>query len=282
MNTLTNCKKLLIEVNQTCNLNCTYCFYRDYGRQKSELTTDNIKEMLNICPNANEFFLTGGECFTSKNIDSIIELLSSKGYLTIFTNGVRLNKYNDNHLKEIVNKVDRFIISLDHYNNDNYKCRLKLNETIEVIKRIIAIDSKRLEVKICISNYNKNDFKNIIDYLISLGVKYLSVNLIFDIKNSDLKHEVKEQKDLIDLFKIIKKYKKYFNKSYIDTLEELYLNNKPLDKYPCLADNEYYYLDCNNKYYICPGNCQKLNKRGDWKKCYTKECANEWEIMYRR
>ena len=74
----------------------------------------------------------------------------------------------------------------------------------------------------------------------------------------------------------------YFNKTYIDVLKELYLNGKYLDKYPCIADSEYYYLDCCNNYYICPGNSKKLGCRGDCKKCYSKECANEWEIMYRR
>ena len=50
MKTLNNCKKLLIEVNQTCNLNCTYCFYRDYGRVSNSLSIENsgLESFLNI------------------------------------------------------------------------------------------------------------------------------------------------------------------------------------------------------------------------------------------
>ena len=73
---LKDCKKILIEVNQTCNLNCTYCFYRDYGRTTKSLNLENIDELLKKCPNADEFFLTGGECFTSSNIEAIIEKLT--------------------------------------------------------------------------------------------------------------------------------------------------------------------------------------------------------------
>ena len=282
MKTLNNCKKLLIEVNQTCNLNCTYCFYRDYGRVSNSLSIENIEEMLEKCPNVDEFFLTGGECFTSKNIDQIIDKLSDKGYLTIFTNGVKLNDYDDKHLLETVNKVDRFIISFDHYDYENCVCRKFLNKTLSVIKRILEIDKERLEVKVCISKFNDKDLEDIFKYLIDLGVKYLSINFIFDIKNTPYKHEIKNKKELKSIFKIIDKYISYFNEPYIEVLRDLYLNDKTTSKYPCLADNKYFYLDCCDKYYICPGNCKKIGDRGDYKKCFSKECINEWEIMYRR
>ena len=58
MQELKKCKKILIEVNQTCNLNCTYCFYRDYGRNTKSLSLNSINEMLEKCPNAKEFYLT--------------------------------------------------------------------------------------------------------------------------------------------------------------------------------------------------------------------------------
>ena len=73
MQELKKCKKILIEVNQTCNLNCTYCFYRDYGRTTQSLTMNSINELLKQCPSADEFYLTGGECFTSPIIEKIIE-----------------------------------------------------------------------------------------------------------------------------------------------------------------------------------------------------------------
>ena len=133
---LKNCKKILIEVNQTCNLNCTYCFYRDYGRTTKSLSIDNINELLEKCPIAEEFYLTGGECFTSPIIEEIISKLSQRGKVITFTNGVMLNKYDENRLVNVVNNVDRFIISFDSFDFKNYFCRKKLDQTINTIKKI--------------------------------------------------------------------------------------------------------------------------------------------------
>ena len=209
-------------------------------------------------------------------------MLSSSGKVITFTNGVMLNKYDENRLVNVVSNVDRFIISFDSFDFENYNCRQKLSETLETIKKIIIIDSSKLEVKICINKDNETNFEEIIKKLINLGVKYLSVNFVFDIKNSDICHEVKELKELKRIFEIIYKYENYFNIDYINVLYDLYINNKINEDFPCLADMEYYYLDCNNQMLICPGNCKKLGNRGNWKKCFSKECANEWEIMYMR
>lgn len=282
MKKLEKCKKILIEVNQTCNLNCTYCFYRDYGRTKQNLTLECIDELLDKCPLADEFYLTGGECFTSPNIESIIEKLSQKGKVIVFTNGIVLNKYDKDRLSSVVNKVQRFIISFDSFDFENYFCRKKLDETISTIKKILEINIDKVEVKVCINQYNYNYIDEIFNSLITMGVKYLSVNFVFDINNSDLKHEVKEISTLKNIFEVIYKYEKYFNIDYINMLYDLYIKNMINDKFPCLADNEYYFLDSGNQYLICPGNIKKLGERGNWKQCFSKECANEWEIMYMR
>ena len=282
MQELKKCKKILIEVNQTCNLNCTYCFYRDYGRTTKSLTIDNINELLKKCPIADEFYLTGGECFTSPIIEDIIEKLSQKGKVITFTNGVMLNKYDENRILNVVNNVDRFIISFDSFDFENYFCRKKLDQTISTIKKILKIDANKVEVKVCITQYNYNYIEEIFVQLVKMGVEFLSVNFVFDIQRSDVKHEVKEISVLKNIFNIIYKYKKYFNVDYIDMLYDLYINDKINDNFPCLADQEYYYLDSTNQYLICPGNCKKLGKRGNWKECFSKECANEWEIMYMR
>ena len=282
MQELKKCKKILIEVNQTCNLNCTYCFYRDYGRITQSLTMNNINELLKQCPSADEFYLTGGECFTSPIIEKIIEKLSKKGKVIVFTNGVMLNKYDDNRLLNVVNNVDRFIISFDSFDFQNYFCRKKLDETINTIKKILKIDSKKVEVKVCITQYNYDYIEKTFKQLIKMGVEFLSINFVFDIQHSDIKHEVKEITILKNIFSIIYKYKQYFNIDYIDMLYDLYINNKINDKFPCLADCNYYYLDSTNQYLICPGNFKKIGQRGNWKECFSKECANEWEIMYMR
>ena len=282
MQELKKCKKILIEVNQTCNLNCTYCFYRDYGRNTQSLSLNSINEMLERCPNVKEFYLTGGECFTSPIIEEIIKTLSQDGKVFVFTNGVVLNKYDDSRLLNVVSNVDRFIMSFDSFDFKNYFCRKELDQTISTIKKILHINPEKIEVKVCITHYNYNNIDEIFNNLVKMGVKFLSVNFVFDIHHSDIKHEVKDISILKNIFNVIYKYKKYFNVDYIDMLYDLYINNIINEKFPCLADQEYYYLDCTNQYLICPGNCKEIGKRENWKNCFSKECANEWEIMYMR
>ena len=282
MQELKKCKKVLVEVNQTCNLNCTYCFYRDYGRVTNGINLQNIDDLLENCPFADEFYLTGGECFTSPIIEEIIERLTPRGKVITFTNGVILNKYDDERLKKVVNNVDTFIITFDSFDTENYLCRDKLSETISTIKKILNIDSNKVEVKVCINEYNYDHIEELFVGLIDMGVKNLSVNFVFDIQNSKLNHEVKELKKLRHVFEVINNYREYFNSKYIDMLYDLYINNEINERFPCIADSEYYFLDCSNNYLICPGNCKKLGTRGEWKECFSKECANEWEMMYTR
>ena len=282
MQELRKCKKVLVEVNQTCTLNCTYCFYRDYGRVADRINLQNIDDLLENCPSADEFYLTGGECFTSPVIEEIIERLTPRGKVITFTNGVILNKYDDERLKKVVNNVDTFIITFDSFDTKNYLCRDKLLETISTIKKILNIYSNKVEVKVCINEYNYDHIEELFVGLIDMGVKYLSVNFVFDIQNSKLNHEVKELKKLRHVFEVINNYREYFNSKYIDMLYDLYINNKINERFPCIADSEYYFLDCSNNYLICPGNCKKLGTRGEWKECFSKECANEWEMMYTR
>lgn len=282
MEELKKCKKILIEVNQTCNLNCTYCFYRDYGRTTKSLTIKNIYEMLKKCSNANEFYLTGGECFTSPIIEEIIEKLSKRGKVVTFTNGTILSKYDKKRLINVVKNVDRFIISFDSFDLKKYFCRESIEETLNTIIRILEIDKNKVEVKVCINKFNYKNIEKIFNKLINMGVRYLSVNFVFDIQNSKIKHEVKEKEALKKIFKIIYKYREYFNIDYIDVLYDLYIYEIKNEKFPCLADSIYYYLDSRNHYLICPGNCKRIGERDNWKTCYSKECANEWEIMYMR
>lgn len=282
MQKLKNCKKLLIEVNQTCNLNCTYCFYRDYGRVEKYLNMKDIDNLIQNCPNVDEFYLTGGECFLSPIIESIIMKLAEIGKVIVFTNGVILNQYNYNRLKAVVSNVDRFIITFDSFDNESYYCRKKLEETRRTIEKIVDINRNKLEVKVCVNEYNYEKIEKTFQKLISMGVKFLSINFVFDINNSNIKHELKDIEKIKNVFEIIYRYKEYFNMKYINMLYDLYVKNKTKNIFPCTADKEYYFIDSLNNYLICPGNCKKIGHRGNWKNCFSKECVNEWEIMYMR
>ena len=141
--------------------------------------------------------------------------------------------------------MDKLLITYDHF-KESYKYRLKLDTTLDTIKKIISIDSNKLEVKVCINNKNIKDLDDIFKFLIDLGVKHFSINLIHNIESNDENFELTNE-EFNYAFEVIDKYKDYFNKTYINSKGEEY---------------------------ICPAN---FGKKGN---CLSKECICIWEMFY--
>ena len=87
----------------------------------------------------------------------------------------------------------------------------------------LNLDSNKVEVKVCINEYNYDYIGELFAGLIDMGVKFLSVNFVFDIQNSNLLHEVKELKKLRHVFDVINIYKEYF--TLISTYNIMSINN---------------------------------------------------------
>ena len=66
MGNIRNFTTVLIELNQLCNLNCEFCFYRDYGRIEEQLSLNSLKSIVERFPTLDNFFITGGECTLNK------------------------------------------------------------------------------------------------------------------------------------------------------------------------------------------------------------------------
>ena len=159
MQELKKCKKVLVEVNQTCNLNCTYCFYRDYGRVANRINLQNIDNLLENCPSADEFYLTGGECFTSPVIEEIVERLAPRGKVITFTNGVILNKYDDERLNKVLEPSEFSVRawSILRYYNIN-----TLGELVSLRKRDIM----------AMRNLGKVTMNELEDYISKFGYQF--------------------------------------------------------------------------------------------------------------
>lgn len=269
-------KKILIETNQQCNLNCTYCFYNDIGRNDDFLTLNHIKKICEKYSNANEFYLTGGECTLNGEFQDIVDYLSSKGKITIFTNGLNFIKFDDLGLKNIVNKTHKFIITYDS-NNPNYILRKGLEKNVvDSIKKILDIDKEKVEIKICLSKLNFNDFEITIKFLIKLGVKHISINYIKNIMNTNINFELSDE-EINKTFLIINKYKKYFDKENIEFIQKSY-KEKFKNSVQCIAGEKFIYIDCSGKVFYCPSSCKKIDDKKN-NNCFGKHCINLWEMF---
>lgn len=264
-------EKILIELNQTCNLNCEYCFYRDYSRDVEFLTTDKINDIITSNIDLKKVYLTGGEATINKNFKDIIETFYKNNIkVTIFTNGVKLSEVKN--LEDFLNPVEKYIVSYDHY-KESYKYRLKLDCTINFIKKAISINKDKIVVKVCINKKNVHDLDNIFKYLIDLGVIHLSVNFIHNIKTNSNNFELSNE-EIKEVFEIIDTYINYFDKKYILYLKDYFIRKNYNIESTCIAGDRFSFINCKGEEYICPAN---FGKKG---KCLSKECICIWEMFY--
>jgi cyclic pyranopterin phosphate synthase len=83
---------LRISVTDRCNLSCFYCHHEGNQRQKKEMTTEEIKIILNeaMSTGIEEIKFTGGEPLLRKDIVELVKTASLLGFkdIAITTNGV--------------------------------------------------------------------------------------------------------------------------------------------------------------------------------------------------
>ena len=277
-------KKALIEINQNCNLNCDYCFYNDYVRKKESLKLNDIENLFNQYKHLKQFYLTGGECLLATEIDNIIDFLSAKGSVVIFTNSINLTNKSKDYLKWFIEKIKRVIITFDSFNYA-YKARGDSSDIVlDNIGELLELNSDKVEVKVCLSKININDFEKTINRLRELGVKKMSLNFIHNIENSNLKYEITDEEDLKNVFEIIDYNIDLFNYYDIEDFKNFFLKreNRIIDK--CICGNSMVFIDCTGKIYDCPARLVEFNEKYNSNQeakvfCLSKECINLWEVF---
>jgi MoaA/NifB/PqqE/SkfB family radical SAM enzyme len=272
-------KKILLEINQFCNLNCKYCFYNDIGRSKEFIDNKGVKNILKKFKNVEEVFLTGGEITLNKDFDKIVQTLSKKTQVSLFTNAILFNDYEESKLVDLTNNIKAYIITFDSI-NENYKLRIgKENQVISAIKRLVNIDPEKVIVKICLNKMNIIDFEETIIKLLDIGVKHLSLNYIKNIRSSNINFELTDE-EVIKSFDIINKYKEYFNKENIEFIMNSYIK-KFKNKTKCIAGINFIFIDCFGNEFYCPSSNKKFDNKKD-NNCFGKHCVCIWEMFNER
>lgn len=271
-----------MEITQECNINCKYCFYNDYGRSKKQLTLNKIKKLLVQIPTLKEFYLTGGDCLLSPEIEEITKFLSKKGKVTIFTNGIELKDTNKEKLESFFSNISKIIITVDSFRED-YSLRNTIDiDFRELLKKILEINGIILEIKVCINTFNIDYFEEIVNELREIGIKNISINFIHNIKSSSIDFEISSNKKISKVFDSIEKNIDLFNIKNINDYKTFFFNkNGDLGK-TCRAGKDTIFINCIGEIYNCPADLSlydmKKEKNEEEKNCMNKECISLWEI----
>lgn len=251
-----------IRLTKGCNLSCPHCYVNGGEPLKNELSTEEIKDIINQLTELKVFyiFFTGGEPFTRPDIVEILNYTHKKGIgISISTNGTAIN---ERLLKKILHiPFNLFQVSLDGTKeiHDSIRGAGQFDKAIRAIKLARYYLKKNVGIGTVITRRNWM----ILDKIIEQGVKagadsFTLLCLILTGRASD--GQDPEIDDFLNSIKLaFEKYKNLNNKLKIakDTTVPPALLPLEIQK----TGIQYSFSPCSFPYYI------GINSNGDIAPC---------------
>jgi radical SAM protein with 4Fe4S-binding SPASM domain len=170
-------KELWIYTNTSCNLRCKHCFVSAGEARKGELSTAEIKALVDEAMSLGvfRFYFTGGEPFLRKDIFELIEyiLKSKKNELIILSNGTLFTRPMLKELMRFRKSNLTIQVSLEGPNeriNDSVRGSGSFESAVQGIKNLVKIDMAPI-VTSTLTKHNANHLIEMPDVLSSMVVK---------------------------------------------------------------------------------------------------------------
>lgn len=174
---------LYLLITNACNFHCQHCCWENHYKKEEELNLTQLKTLVDDMVKLGIFRLSisGGE--PTVRFDDLISLCKyakCKGItsICIATNG---HLINEERLQKLYKSgVSELQFSIDHHNkiiHDGGRAKGNL-EHIESLVKLIKTEYKtKLDVSagLTLTNKNKDDIFNTIDYVVSLGIDKMKV-----------------------------------------------------------------------------------------------------------
>jgi len=265
------------DITPHCNSKCRYCLSSDVMKDKTELSTQKILDVVSELPNLETwiFLISGGEPFLRKDLFEIIGHADKLNILTqILTNGTLIDE-------EIAKKLSLFKylflqISLDSCIPEHHDYHRgvpgSFKKTVQGLKNLKKYGVKT-ETGMVITRHNLNDIEETASFLYNLGIKNVRIAPVVTYRGKGLKNQDEFSLSLEEIKfvsrKIIKLNKKYQGKlCFLPTREFVVFNAKPTTtKMPkCPISRSLIYIAPNGLVYPCIGTAHPQFSIGDIKK----------------
>jgi sulfatase maturation enzyme AslB (radical SAM superfamily) len=179
-------KKIVLILTKWCNLECTYCYEKEFNSNIKLMTLDTFKKIIKSFKSKVDIELFWWESLLNQIIiNYIIDNYQNINIdkVKISTNWLliddKLIQFYNTHLWKIT-----FIISIDWDKNshDYYRVDKKGNWTYEkILKNIIKIENKDfIEINICITPFSSKSFHLGIIELIKLWLIHFKTIIIYE------------------------------------------------------------------------------------------------------
>lgn len=182
------------DMTNACNLACHHCHAASGKRQQDELSTDEIKDLINQMHGNGVIDLTiaGGEPFLRSDLMDILSHVNERPglYTTVITNGTLLNKQTVKTLAKKCSRIN-FNISIDgstpdkldllrHRKNRDETRRNQLFNQITSGAKSISDAGLRLGVSFVTSGMNSDDLESVYNMAIhELGAESVTAIRFF-------------------------------------------------------------------------------------------------------
>lgn len=166
-----------------CNSNCVWCYTKlDSFEEPSDIPLTLAKNIITLLSDLNvkEINLIGGEPTLYPDLFDLIQFIKSKKIrVSISTNGWALSNMDfAKKLKELI--VDELAISIEGSNPEIHDSitamKGSFDKTIKGIKNCLQLNLN-FKVNIVVSQSNKNNLLNLLNYLADIGVKNMDFDL---------------------------------------------------------------------------------------------------------
>lgn len=260
-------KYLILKITNRCNLNCIYC----YTSSKNEIKDMDFKTAKNsidyiLSDDADKLKIqfTGGEPLLNFDLIEKVIKYCNKNYndknisYAVQTNGTLLNNKLIEKIKELHLKVG---ISIDGIEVNDilrpYKNKNKSSSTLDTLRGIYLLNEHKIPFGITtvITNKNLPFIKEFVEYLVSLGVKSISFDLL-KIKRKEHLKLMPNEEDFNKILKELNNYPIYIKNlqrrpnniyCFLNTGDLLFVNEVG-DIYPCPTLEGYFYMgNINNE-----------------------------------
>ncbi|ENN96254.1 radical SAM protein [Methanocaldococcus villosus KIN24-T80] len=272
-------KFLILKVTDRCNLNCKYCYSLNKNNEdmKFRIAKKAINYLLNFDDNIKIQFTGGEPLLNFKLIEKVVNYTEDKGNFryAIQTNGTLLGNYVE-EIKELGINVGVSIDGLE-VNDELRPYKDGRCSTLDTIKGIYLLEKYDIPfgVTIVVTNKNLPYLEEFVGYLIAVGVKSFSFDLLKPKKREDLKlmPNIREFEKVLNN---LSKYPVYIKNLYQRKDNYCFLNKGDLlfvneigDIYPCPTLEGYFYM----------GNIKNFN--GELFKAKSKGCFAR-EYLYKK
>jgi MoaA/NifB/PqqE/SkfB family radical SAM enzyme len=183
-----------IEITGRCNMGCLHCrgkISRNFVNGQQDMPVWAVKKVIDFAYEHSEdgfveIVLSGGEPILHPELEEIIKYCDQLGvFKEITTNGSLVDEKYVNMLKKynITNMSVSIDSSLPEVHDDFRQCPGAFDKAIKSIKLMLE-NGINTRIRATISKKNMNDFCNIADLAVSLGVSTLAVGPMLPVGNA--------------------------------------------------------------------------------------------------